>query len=169
MLHHGEPLSPRSEALLFAADRAHHVETVIRPALDRGEVVLTDRYIDSSLAYQGVGRSLSIDEVRRLSRWATKGLRPDLTILLDIPARQGLARVGKRGSADKLEAESLAFHERVRAAFLVLAEAEPRYYRVLDATRPPRSSRPRCSEAVDATAGRTVRPRRPRTEVSTAP
>ena len=136
VLHHREPLSPRAEALLFAADRAHHVDVVIRPALERGEIVLTDRYIDSSLAYQGVGRELTVEEVRRISRWATHGLRPDLTILLDIPARDGMLRAGERSAADKLEAESLTFHERVRTAFLVIAEAEPRFYRVLDARRP---------------------------------
>ena len=88
--------SPRAEALLFAADRAHHVATVIQPALDRGDVVLTDRYIDSSMAYQGAGRELTFDEVRRLSGWATCGLTPDLTVLLDIPAAVGLERARGR-------------------------------------------------------------------------
>jgi dTMP kinase len=133
VLHRSTPLTPRAEALLFAADRAHHVDTVIRPALTRGEVVLTDRYVDSSLAYQGSGRQLSLDEVGRLSHWATAGLRPDLTVLLDLPARDGLHRAGGRGAQDKLESESLEFHERVRLAFLLLAEAEPARYLVLDA------------------------------------
>ena len=133
VLHHAEPLSARSEALLFAADRAHHVETVIRPGLNEGGIVLTDRYVDSSLAYQGVGRGLPIDEVRRMSRWATGGLRPDLTILLDVPAEIGLARAGGRSDADKLEGESLDFHRRVRHAFRSLAESSPRHYRVVDA------------------------------------
>ena len=137
VLHHDDHITPRAEALLFAADRAHHVETVIRPALESGEVVLTDRYIDSSLAYQGVGRHLSIEDVHRVSRWATDGLRPDLTVLLDLPAEHGLARAGRRGAADKLEGESLQFHEQVRAAFRALAEAEPRRYLVVDATLPP--------------------------------
>ena len=136
VLHHREPLSQRAEALLFAADRAHHVDTLIRPALENGQVVLTDRYIDSSLAYQGVGRGLSIEEVRRISRWAADGLRPDLTVLLDLPAENGLSRARGRGAADKLEGESLQFHERVRRAFRELAEAEPRYYLVIDARLP---------------------------------
>jgi dTMP kinase len=135
LLHHHDPLSPRAEALLFAADRAHHVDTVIRPALDAKRVVLTDRYVDSSLAYQGVGRKLTIEEVRRISRWATQGLVPDLTILLDVPASAGLARARGADGGDKLEAESLAFHEQVRQAFLHLAEADPRHYRVIDANR----------------------------------
>jgi dTMP kinase len=137
VLHHDEPLTARAEALLFAADRAHHVDTVIRPALEAGEVVLTDRFIDSSLAYQGVGRKLNVDEVQRISRWATSGLRPDLTVLLDLPATHGLARVHGRGDADKLEAESVEFHEQVRQAFRALAETDPRRYLVLDATRRP--------------------------------
>ena len=136
LLHHREPLSSRAEALLFAADRAHHVETVVQPALARGEIVLTDRYVDSSLAYQGVGRGLPFEDIRRVSRWATDGLRPDLTLLLDLPAADGLARARGRGDADKLEAESLGFHERVRQAFLVIAEAAPRRYRVIDARKP---------------------------------
>jgi dTMP kinase len=136
VLHHAEPLAPRAEALLFAADRAHHVATVVRPALEAGTWVLTDRYMDSSLAYQGVGRDLKIDDVRAISRWATDELVPALTVLLDVPATVGLARVDRRGQADKLEAESIDFHERVRSAFLGLAAAEPERYLVLDATAP---------------------------------
>ncbi len=139
LLEQDEPIAPRSEALLFAADRAHHVATVIRPALDRGEIVLTDRYIDSSLAYQGAGRTLSLAEVKQLSSWATERLVPDLTVLLDIAPEAGLARIhvrtGQTGP-DRLEREALAFHERVRAAFCELAGAEPERYLVLDATRP---------------------------------
>lgn len=133
----GTRLTPRAEALLFAADRAHHVDTVVRPALEKGEVVLSDRYVDSSLAYQGVGRALPVDEVRRLSRWATAGLEPDLTVLLDAPAAVGLARVQERSTADRLERESLEFHERVRAAFRTLAEANPDRYVVVDASGNP--------------------------------
>ncbi|MDP9118345.1 MAG: dTMP kinase [Actinomycetota bacterium] len=137
VLHHDEPLTARAEALLFAADRAHHVDTVIRPALAAGEVVLTDRFIDSSLAYQGVGRDLDTDEVQRISRWAAGGLSPDLTVLLDLSAVAGLSRAGERGAADKLEAESSQFHERVRLAFRGLAESDPRRYLVVDARLPP--------------------------------
>ena len=132
-----EPLGARAEALLFAADRAHHVDTVIRPALAAGAVVLTDRYVDSSLAYQGLGRGLPLDEVRQLSLWATGGLLPTLTVLLDLPATVGLARAGGRSAADRLERESLDFHERVRAAYLEQAAADPARYLVLDATQPP--------------------------------
>ncbi len=137
VLHHDQPLSPRAEALLFAADRAHHVATVIRPALDAGQVVLTDRFVDSSLAYQGAGRDLTMDEVGRISRWATSDLMPDLTVLLDVPAEIGLNRARSRGEADRLERESIEFHERVRQAFRGLAETHPRRYLVLDATQPP--------------------------------
>ena len=125
-------LSPRAEALLYAADRADHVATVIRPALERGAVVLTDRYVDSSLAYQGAGRDLPVSEVARLSEWATGGLRPDVVVLLDLDPRVGLERAGRRSSADRLEAESVQFHERVRAGFLALAEGDRRYL-ILDA------------------------------------
>jgi len=130
-------LTPRAEALLFAADRAHHVDTVIRPALDRGEVVITDRYVDSSLAYQGAGRALSLEDIRRLSRWATNGLRPDLTVLLDVDPDIGLQRARSGGRADRLERESLDFHERVRRAFRALADAAPDRYLVVDASRQP--------------------------------
>jgi dTMP kinase len=136
LLHEAEPLTPRAEALLFAADRALHVDTVIRPALAAGGVVLTDRFVDSSLAYQGGGRELTVEDVRRVSRWATGGLRPDLTVLLDVPASVGLARAHGRNATDKLEGEPLSFHERVRESFRHLAESDPRRYLVVDATRP---------------------------------
>jgi dTMP kinase len=130
------PLAPRAEALLYAADRAHHVAAVVRPALARGAVVISDRYVDSSLAYQGAGRTLPVEEVSWLSAWATGGLKPDLVVLLDVDPAVGLGRVAARGAADRLESESLAFHERVRYAFLDLAAADPRRYLVLDAARP---------------------------------
>jgi dTMP kinase len=130
--------SPRAEALLYAADRAHHVATVVRPALAHGSVVVSDRYVDSSLAYQGAGRSLPADEIAWLSSWATGRLRPDLVVLLDIVPEVGLARAGSRGEgADRLERESLSFHERVRYAFLDLAAGDPKRYLVLDGSRPP--------------------------------
>ncbi|MBO4209508.1 dTMP kinase [Micromonospora echinofusca] len=129
--------SPRAEALLYAADRAHHVATVVRPALARGAVVISDRYVDSSLAYQGAGRTLPADEVSWLSSWATGGLKPDLVILLDVEPATGLRRVAaRRGETDHVEAESIDFHERVRYAFLDLAAADPKRYLVLDASRP---------------------------------
>jgi dTMP kinase len=127
-------LSSRAETLMYAADRAEHVESVIVPALDRGAVVVTDRYVDSSLAYQGAGRSQQLGEVARLNHWATGGLVPDLTILLDLPPTAGLGRRAR--SADRLEAEPTEFHERVRAGFLALAQAEPERYLMLDASRP---------------------------------
>jgi dTMP kinase len=130
-------ISPRSEALLYAADRAQHVHEVLRPALDAGEVVISDRFVDSSLAYQGAGRAIPLDEVRSLSRWATQGLRPDLTVLLDLPPEVGLARARGRAVADRLESESLDFHQRVRETFIALAEAEPDRYLVVDARRSP--------------------------------
>jgi dTMP kinase len=135
VLHTDEKIAPRAEALLFAADRAHHVHTVVRPALESGQVVLLDRFIDSSLAYQGAGRELLEPEIRDLSLWATGGLRPELTVVLDIPALDGLARARGRSGADRLERESLEFHDRVRRAYLRLAAAEPDRYLVLDATR----------------------------------
>ena len=130
----GQP-SARAEALLYAADRAQHVDTVVRPALERGVVVLTDRYVDSSLAYQGAGRELAGDEVARLSQWATGGLRPDLVVLLDVDPAVGLRRAGD--APDRIESESLDFHRRVRQRFLSLAEDDSGRYLVVDASLPP--------------------------------
>jgi len=128
-------LNPRAEVLMYAADRAEHVAAVIEPALNRGAIVVTDRYVDSSLAYQGTGRKLPLSEVARINRWATSGLMPDRTILLDLLPATGLSR--RAMSADRLEAEKEDFHERVRAGFRQLAHAEPGRYLVLDASRPP--------------------------------
>jgi dTMP kinase len=127
-------MSPHAEALMYAADRAEHVASVIEPALARGAVVITDRYVDSSLAYQGTGRGLRAAEIAQLNSWATGGRVPDLTILLDMPPEAGLGRRAR--SADRLEAEPPEFHRRVRTGFLALAHAEPARYLVVDATRP---------------------------------
>lgn len=127
-------ISPRTETLLYAADRAQHVAEVITPALERGAVVITDRFIDSTLAYQGAGRNLSMDEMAYLNRWATGGLIPDLTFLLDLPPREGLSR--NTPDADRIEAEPLEFHERVREQFRRLAAAAPERYLVIDAAEP---------------------------------
>jgi dTMP kinase len=127
-------MSPRAEALLYAADRAEHVDTVIAPALARGAIVITDRYVDSSLAYQGAGRDLPVEEIARFNWWATGGRVPDLTILLDMDPMAGLSRRAR--SADRLEAEPAEFHQRVRSGFLALAKADPDHYLVLDADRP---------------------------------
>jgi dTMP kinase len=132
---HGDYVSPRAEALLYATDKAHHVDTVIAPALDAGRVVITDRYIDSAIAYQGAGRDLGSQEVADIQLWAVAGLVPNLTVVLDIPSGTGRSR---RGDVhDRLEAEGDAFHDAVRAHFLALAEAEPARYLVVDATLPP--------------------------------
>jgi len=133
---HGGHVDARTEALLFATDRAHHVHTVVRPALERGAMVVSDRYLDSSAAYQGAARELGMDEVRDLSLWATNHLLPDLTIVLDLDPEVAVAR--REGAPDRLERESLDFHRRVRAGFLLLAAADPARYLVLDATKDPR-------------------------------
>ncbi|GAB3602626.1 dTMP kinase [Microbacterium aureliae] len=135
VLHHRGDIAPRAEALLYAADRAHHVETVVRPALARGDVVIQDRYLDSSVAYQGAGRVLGRDEVRELSLWATGGLLPDLTVLLDLDPAAARRRLDADDKPfDRLEAEREDFHARVREEFLALAAAEPGRFLVLDAT-----------------------------------
>jgi dTMP kinase len=128
-------VAPRAEALLYAAARAQLVQQLLRPLLDEGSIVLLDRYVDSSLAYQGSGRRLPVEEIARLNDWATGGLRPDLTIVLDLPPESGLRRRAR--SLDRLEAEPTDFHDRVRAGFLRLAaEGDPERYLVLDASRP---------------------------------
>lgn len=135
VLHRRGDIAPRAEALLYAADRAHHIATKVRPALKRGEVVIQDRYLDSSVAYQGAGRILDGAEVRNLSLWATEGLLPDVTILLDLDESVGRARLDRaRTRYDRLEAEKIEFHARVRASYLELAAAEPERFLVLDAT-----------------------------------
>lgn len=134
LLHSGH-VAARAEALLYAADRGHHVATKIRPALAEGKVVITDRYLDSSVAYQGAGRVLGADEVRNLSLWATEGLLPRLTVLLDLDAATAVARRAKTGSEpDRLEREKVEFFDKVRACYLELAEAEPERFLVLPAT-----------------------------------
>jgi dTMP kinase len=126
-------ISHRTEALLYAADKAEHVDRVVRPALDRGAVVITDRYVDSTLAYQGAGRDLADREVEHVARWATADLRPHLTVVLDLEPQHGLTRFDER---DRIEAETAEFHERVREMFLQLAAASPEHYLVVDARLP---------------------------------
>jgi dTMP kinase len=123
-------LSDRTEALLYAVDKAEHIHSVVAPALQRGEVVITDRYVDSTLAYQGAGRALDVGELEWVARWATDDLRPHLTVLLDLEPSAGFTRFEER---DRIEGESLEFHQRVRAGFLALAAADPDHYLVLDA------------------------------------
>jgi dTMP kinase len=124
-------LSDRAEALLFAAARGEHVAQVIRPALEHGSIVICDRYLDSSVAYQGYGRDLGVDRVRDLSLYATDGLLPDLTILLDVDPSTGLSRVE---SPDRLESEPIEYHQAVRAGFLDIASKDPNRYLVVDAS-----------------------------------
>ncbi len=133
LLHRKGDVASRAEALLYAADRAHHVATKIRPALAEGKVVLSDRYFDSSVAYQGAARELDVDEVRNISLWAVDNLIPDLTVLLDLDAQAAIQRRNKTGTEpDRLEREKVDFFERARAQYLELAK-EPRFL-VVDAT-----------------------------------
>lgn len=138
LLHRKGDVAPRSEALLYAADRAHHVATIIRPALASGQVVITDRFLDSSVAYQGAGRKLSAEEVRNISLWAVDGLLPDLTILLDLDAAKARERRNKTGQEeDRLEREQVDFFEAVRAEYLKLSSAEPNRFLVINAEMSP--------------------------------
>ncbi len=123
-------LSDHAEALLYAADKAEHVDKVVLPALEQGRIVITDRYVDSTLAYQGAGRSIDLEGLEFVARWATSHLRPHLTVLLDINPAQGLSRFE---TPDRIEAEPLEFHQRVRQGFLDLAAADPEHYLVVDA------------------------------------
>jgi dTMP kinase len=133
LLHRKGDVAPRAEALLYAADRAHHVATKIRPALELGTIVLGDRYYDSSIAYQGAARELSVKEVHDISLWAVAGLEPDLTFLLDMPAEQALSRRDDTGTApDRLESEQVEFFTRARDQYLKLA-TQPRF-EVIDAS-----------------------------------
>lgn len=129
---HGEDLDPYTEALLYAADRAWHAHKVIKPHLLAGEVVVSDRYLDSSLAYQGIGRGLGLEKIEEISLWATGNLLPDLTILLDGDPEVLVAR--RTDSPDRMEAAGLAFHQSVRKAFLQIAERDKQRIKVLDAT-----------------------------------
>lgn len=137
VLHRKGFIAPRAEALLYAADRSHHIHSLVRPALERGEVVVQDRYLDSSVAYQGAGRVLDPEEVRELSLWATERLIPHLTVLLDVPAFVAKARQAQtEREYDRLEAEAEDFHTRVRESYLSLAAAEPERFLVVNGELP---------------------------------
>lgn len=135
VLDHGQAeIDPRTEALIFAASRAAHTHQKIIPALAQGAIVLCDRYIDSSAAYQGAGRQLGIESIVDLSLWATENLTPDLTLVLDLPLGAGRARTGERGDADRMESEPDSFHTRVHSTFKDLAHKNPERYAVIDAS-----------------------------------
>ena len=152
------PLSPWSEALLFTAARAQLADEVIRPRLHRGELVLCDRYSDSTLAYQGYGRGIDLETLRRLQSDATGGLSPDLTLLLDLPVEAGLARI-PRNAKDRLDRETIAFHQRVYAGYREMAAREPDRWRLVDASRDPDKGASRILElAVEALRTAGVRP-----------
>ncbi|RRD71707.1 MULTISPECIES: dTMP kinase [unclassified Desulfovibrio] len=149
-------LSSRAELFLFLADRAQHLAEVVRPALEAGQVVLCDRYTDSTLAYQGYGRGLDIEQLRSLDQMATGGLKPDLTLLLDVPVRCGLERAGERNKAlgtvvaeGRFDAESLDFHERVRAGYLALAAEEPDRFAIVQAAESPEDIVLQCRSALE--------------------
>jgi dTMP kinase len=154
LLHRKGEVAPRAEALLFAADRAHHVATLVRPALDRGEVVVTDRYLDSSVAYQGSGRDLGFDQVRDLSLFAVDGLLPDLTVLLDLDAEKAAVRRNKTGAEpDRLESAKTEFFESARQAYLKMAAAEPKRWLVLDAEQSVETMQAQIRERVQGILG----------------
>lgn len=153
LLLHGDHVDPRAEALLYAADRAHHVATVIRPHLEAGGVVLCDRYLDSSVAYQGAGRELAADQIRALSLWAADGLLPHRTLLLDVEPAQATARRAA-STRDRLESAGEAFHAAVRTEFLRIAAAEPERVAVIDAAGTPEQVHTAIREALAADLAR---------------
>ena len=154
VLHHRGDIAPRAEALLYAADRAHHIETLVRPALDRGAAVIQDRYFDSSVAYQGAGRVLAGDEIRDISMWATGSLVPDVTVLLDLDPSAARKRLDADDKVfDRLESEKAEFHARVRDGFLALAAAEPDRWLVMDASLPVDVIAAAIADRVDAALG----------------
>jgi dTMP kinase len=152
-----ERVDPMAEALLYFADRAQHVAQRIRPALAEGRTVICDRYVDSSLAYQGHGRGLSLGALRGLAAAATGGLGPDLTLFLDVPLETGLARIARRGGVDRLEAELREFHERVLAGYETLIAAEPQRFVRIPATDAAEAIAGRVLAAVEARGLRPVR------------
>lgn len=131
-----EVMAADTELLLMFAARAQHLATLVKPALARGAWVLSDRFVDASYAYQGGGRGVSLARIAALEDWALGGLRPDLTLLFDVPVAEGLARAGRRGALDRIEQEDLAFFQRIRDTYLARAAAEPERFRVLDAALP---------------------------------
>ena len=149
-------LAHKTEFLLYLADKAEHVETLVRPALARGEVVITDRYVDSTLAYQGAGRALDREELEDVSRWATGDLRPHLTVVLDLDPEAGLGRFEGR---DRIEGEGLEFHQRVRQSFLELARRNPDHYEVVDAREPIEAIAERIARRVEPLLAQAVRSR----------
>jgi dTMP kinase len=154
LLHRKGEVAPRAEALLFAADRAHHVATLVRPALERGEVVITDRYLDSSVAYQGSGRDLGFEQVRDLSLFAVDGLLPELTVLLDLDAEKAAARRSNTGAEpDRLERAKTEFFETARQSYLTMAAAEPSRWLVLDAEQSVEAMQAKIRERVQGLLG----------------
>lgn len=130
-------ISPMTELLLYEAARAQHVDEVIRPALESGMIVISDRFVDSTTAYQGAGRSIDTETVHVLHRIATRDVWPDITIVLDVPVNEGLTRIGKCGKPDRIEQEPEAFHEKVRKSFIELSQKEPNRVKIIDGCRPP--------------------------------
>lgn len=137
LLHSTGPVWPRAEALLYAADRSHHIATVVRPALEAGKFVLQDRYIDSSVAYQGAGRQIDAEQIEQLSIWATEGLWPELTFLIDVDPAIAKSRIPEDAPFDRLEAEKQDFHVRVREHYLTLAARHPERIKIVDGSKTP--------------------------------